>query len=125
MEGYANQDREIFSRSIKAGKRWYFIDVKSTKTDDYYVVITESKKHIESDGRFTYTKHRIFLYKEDFEAFKESLDEVMDFVLKERPDTLGQNPNLETEHIKPPTSEKAPIVEKKDNFNADFSFDDL
>ncbi|MFN5415980.1 MAG: DUF3276 family protein [Flavobacteriia bacterium] len=75
---YENKDRndEIFSKAVKAGKRTYFFDIKSTKAKDLYLTITESKK-VEENGRETYQKHKIFLYKEDFEKFKEGFEEVI------------------------------------------------
>jgi len=75
---YDNKDRndEIYSKAIKAGKRTYFFDIKSTKGKDLYLTITESKK-VEENGRESFQKHKIFLYKEDFEKFKEGFDEVI------------------------------------------------
>ena len=63
---------EIFSKRVKAGKRTYFFDVKATRSNDYYLTITESKRRQSGDG-FTYEKHKIFLYKEDFNKFLEAL----------------------------------------------------
>jgi hypothetical protein len=78
MEDYNKGDRqEIFSRKIRAGKRTYFFDVKATKGNDYFVTITESKKRFE-DG--SYIKHKIFLYKEDFNKFMEALNETINHV---------------------------------------------
>jgi len=71
---------EVFSKAIKAGKRTYFFDVKATRKDDYYITITESKKKTSPDGNFFYEKHKIFLYKEDFEKFTEGLSEVIDYI---------------------------------------------
>jgi len=71
---------DVFSKPVRAGKRTYFFDVKATKGNDYYLTITESKKRVESDGRFTFDKHKIFLYKEDFEKFSEGLKEVVDYI---------------------------------------------
>jgi hypothetical protein len=88
MEGYDNKDKEeIFSKSVRAGKRTYFFDVKNTKTNDYYLTVTESKKQFTDDGKFTFIKHKIFLYKEDFEKFMEGLNEGMNFIRKEQPFT--------------------------------------
>ena len=64
---------DVFSKSVKAGKRTYFFDVKSTRGNDLYLTITESKKRYSDDGKFTYEKHKLFLYKEDFEKFSEGL----------------------------------------------------
>jgi hypothetical protein len=73
MGDFDNREREeVFSKKVRAGKRTYFFDVKATRSNDYYVTITESKKRLE-DGVFI--KHKIFLYKEDFEKFVEGLTE--------------------------------------------------
>jgi len=71
---------EIFSKVLRAGRRTYFFDVRSTKADDYYITITESKKFTEEDGSFHFKKHKIYLYKEDFGPFKEILNELTQFV---------------------------------------------
>lgn len=72
---------DVFSKPVRAGKRTYFFDVKSTREQkDYYLTITESKRRTNSDGSFTYDKHKIFLYKEDFEKFSEGLAEVIDYI---------------------------------------------
>jgi len=75
------EKEEIFSKVLRAGRRTYFFDVRSTKADDYYITITESKKFTEEDGSYHFKKHKIYLYKEDFTAFKEILDKMIDFVL--------------------------------------------
>lgn len=75
---------EIHSKVLRAGRRTYFFDVRSTKADDYYLTITESKKHTNENGSSYYKKHKIYLYKEDFENFREILEEVTDFIIKER-----------------------------------------
>lgn len=72
-----NEKNEIFARAVKAGKRTYFFDVKSTRSGDYYLTVTESKKRFLDDGKFVYDKHKIFLYKEDFEKFRDGLDDVL------------------------------------------------
>ena len=90
MEGFDKKDetqevdskfrQEIFSKAVRAGKRTYFFDVKSTRKDEYYLTITESKKRYDQDGKFHFEKHKIFLYKEDFEKFTDGLGEVIDFI---------------------------------------------
>ncbi|MFT7380076.1 MAG: hypothetical protein ACI8ZQ_001830 [Bacteroidia bacterium] len=76
--GESNYDKEeVFSKKVRAGKRTYFFDVKATKGDDYYVTITESKKRYEDGG---YVKHKIFLYKEDFNKFSEAFTETINYV---------------------------------------------
>ena len=72
-----NEKNEIFARAVKAGKRTYFFDIKSTKGNDLYITLTESKKTFGNEGEENYQKHKIFLYKEDFEKFREGLDEVL------------------------------------------------
>lgn len=87
MEGYEknvdttdNERDEIFSKAVRAGKRTYFFDVKATKKNDYYLTITESKKRFNKDGRFYFEKHKLFLYKEDFDKFEDGLKEVVAFI---------------------------------------------
>lgn len=83
FDGANAQERsgeDVFSKPVRAGKRTYFFDVKSTKGNDYYLTITESKRKVERDGSFTYDKHKIFLYKEDFEKFSAGLQEVIDYI---------------------------------------------
>lgn len=75
-----NTREEVFSQVVKAGKRTYFFDVKSTRGNEYYLTITESKKRMGKDGKMYYEKHKIFLYKEDFENFIESLNSVFDYI---------------------------------------------
>ncbi len=80
MENNKDYERdEIFTRRVKAGKRTYFFDVKSTRSNDYYLTITESKRKIKDDN-FFYEKHKIFLYKEDFAKFVEALQDAVDHV---------------------------------------------
>ena len=81
-ENKTNGRDEIFSEKVKAGKRTYFFDVKATRSNDYYLTITESKKRFKEDG-FTYEKHKIFLYKEDFNKFLEALNNTVDHVKNE------------------------------------------
>jgi hypothetical protein len=70
----------VFTKSIRAGKRTYFFDVRITKGNDYYLSITESKRKIGIDGKYVYEKHKIFLYKEDFEKFMQGLSEVISYI---------------------------------------------
>jgi Protein of unknown function (DUF3276) len=81
-ENKNNGREEIFSEKVKAGKRTYFFDVKSTRSNDYYLTITESKKRFKEDG-FTYEKHKIFLYKEDFTKFLDALTNTINHVKTE------------------------------------------
>ncbi|MBQ9309562.1 MAG: PUR family DNA/RNA-binding protein [Bacteroidales bacterium] len=99
--GYQERGAEdVFSKPVRAGKRTYFFDVKSTRgQNDYYLTITESKRRNNPDGSFTYDKHKIFLYKEDFEKFREGLDEVIRYItdncfggeIPQRPETESED----------------------------------
>ena len=75
---------DIFSKVLRAGRRTYFFDVRSTKADDYYLTVTESKKFTHDDGSFHYQKHKIYLYKEDFTEFNEMLQAATNFILNEK-----------------------------------------
>lgn len=78
-----DKDREkIYSQRVKAGKRTYFFDVRATRSNDYYLTITESRRFIQGDG-FGYEKHKMFLYKEDFDKFVEALQETVNHVKTE------------------------------------------
>ena len=77
--------QEIFSQTVRAGKRTYFFDVKATRNNDYYLTITESKKRFNKEGKQYFEKHKVFLYKEDFEKFNNGLTEVISFITTEQP----------------------------------------
>ena len=92
---------EIFSRVVRAGKRTYFFDVKATRSGEHYLTITESKRRFNNDqGKFYYEKHKLFLYKEDFEKFKNGLADVMEFIDtgKEPEASLGEE-LIPNEHL--------------------------
>ncbi|MFR9621077.1 MAG: DUF3276 family protein [Rikenellaceae bacterium] len=76
----------VETKAIKAGRRTYFIDVRATREDDYFLTITESRKKTHADGSVSFDRHKIFLYKEDFAKFQEGLSEVVDFVKREKPE---------------------------------------
>ncbi|TDQ29206.1 PUR family DNA/RNA-binding protein [Zeaxanthinibacter enoshimensis] len=78
------EQEEIYSKVLRAGRRTYFFDVRSTKAGDYYLTITESKKFTHDDGSFHYKKHKIYLYKEDFASFREIMEEMMDYIIDEK-----------------------------------------
>ena len=91
MGEYENKDREeVYSKKVRAGKRTYFFDVKSTRSGDYYITVTESKKRME-DGVFV--KHKIFLYKEDFEKFSDGLMEALGYIREHQPGTVSREQN--------------------------------
>jgi hypothetical protein len=75
-----NIKEEIFTKVVRAGKRTYFFDVKATRKDDYYLTITESKKRLGKEGKVFYEKHKIFLYKEDFEKFSDGLKDAVTYI---------------------------------------------
>jgi hypothetical protein len=79
---------EIHSKAVRAGKRTYFFDVKATRRNDYYLTITESKKRFNRDGKFFYEKHKLFIYKEDFDKFSDALKEVIEFIREANPQPI-------------------------------------
>jgi hypothetical protein len=112
---------EIFSKSVRAGKRTYFFDVKSTKGKDLYLTITESKKRFNDDGKFFFEKHKLFLYKEDFDKFEEGFREALEAI-----STLkgsGEYPNLKSDDFNENSEESKP--ENSSGGFTDVSFDDL
>ncbi len=112
-----NQKEELYSKVVRAGKRTYFFDVKSTKYDEYYLTITESKKKIGKEGKVFYEKHKIFLYQEDFEKFTGGLNDVLDFIHSEKApeNALKMKENSDTEN---------PVIENGSEFT-NIDFDDL
>jgi hypothetical protein len=76
---------DVWSRSVRAGRRTYFFDVKSTRENDYYLTITESKKLFDNDGKLSFKKHKIFLYKEDFDKFIAGLQEAVTHIRENAP----------------------------------------
>lgn len=113
-----NQKEEIFTKVVRAGKRTYFFDVKATRKDDYYLTITESKKRLGKEGKVFYEKHKIFLYKEDFEKFAEGLKDAVTFINNEN----GGAHNI------PPLAEESTSKDKEPISTEEFTnieFDDL
>ena len=128
-----NRDmEEIFSKKVRAGRRTYFFDVRSTRAGDYYMTLTESKRDFNEDGTPFYKKHKIYLYKEDFANFKEALNEVSDYIIKEKGEEIITNTEKKTEEVKEEnkTETKAipkPVQEEEES-STDFTevnFDDL
>ena len=90
-ENNARRRDEIFSRAVRAGKRTYFFDVKSTRKGEYYLTITESKRKFNNDqGKFYYEKFKLFLYKEDFDKFKDALGETIQYI-NENQQVIAEN----------------------------------
>ncbi|HZW62817.1 MAG TPA: PUR family DNA/RNA-binding protein [Flavobacteriaceae bacterium] len=82
------EKEEIYSKVLRAGRRTYFFDVRSTKAGDYYLTVTESKKFTNDDGSFHYKKHKIYLYKEDFADFEAILNEMTTYIINEKGDEV-------------------------------------
>lgn len=124
MDGQDSKRREdIFSKPVKAGKRTYFFDVKATRGGDYYLTITESKRRIDDNGKFHYDKHKLFLYKEDFEKFANGFEEAIDFIKGEKGENYGARENS-TSSVQPLKDAPAPST-NGDSYTSDLSFDDL
>ena len=124
-----NDAEDIFSKILRAGRRTYFFDVRSTKAGDYYLTISESKKFTNEDGTFYFKKHKIYLYKEDFEGFSDLLTEMTKYIVDEKGSEviseihqkdfkreMPVNENSNSEDVKPEDS--------KENFT-DVDFDDI
>ncbi len=105
--------QEIYSETVRAGKRTYFFDVKATRNNDYYLTITESKKRFNKEGKQYFEKHKVFLYKEDFEKFNDGLTSVISYITNAQP--LEQNEKK---------AEAETGKELSESFT-DVSFDDL
>ena len=118
-----NRDiEEIFSRSVRAGRRTYFFDVRSTRAGDYYMTLTESKRDFNEDGTPFYKKHKIYLYKEDFKDFKAALEEVSSYIIKEKGEEIISDKKIENQ------SKETSKEEKKEETKTDFTevnFEDL
>lgn len=98
QEKFERNDRDdLFSKSVRAGKRTYFFDVKATRGNDFYLTITESKKRFGQDGKFFYEKHKIFLYKEDFEKFVDGLNEAVNNIRENAPPVTAVSENESSE----------------------------
>ena len=111
---------EIYSVAVRAGKRTYFFDVKSTRREEFYLTITESKKRFDQDGSFHFEKHKIFLYKEDFEKFSEGLQEVITFIDQNQQDEYVS----ETDELKETEENVLEEVSISKNYTS-LDFDDL
>ena len=125
---------EIFSKVLRAGRRTYFFDVRSTKAGDYYLTLTESKKFTNEDGSFHYKKHKIYLYKEDFTEFSNILNEMTNYVISEKGEEViseRHQKDFKKEDNTESTDETNDDNEKEDGSNessnefTDVSFDDI
>lgn len=111
---------EIYSKVVRAGKRTYFFDVRATRAEDYYLTITESKKFFNEDGSSHYKKHKIFLYKEDFEKFKNAFDEAIGYIVETKGEAVLSQQETVEEVATPENNES----DKEKDFT-DVSFDDI
>ena len=121
------EKEEIFSKVLRAGRRTYFFDVRSTKADDYYLTITESKKFTNDDGSFHYKKHKIYIYKEDFTEFKEILSEMTDYIINEKGDEViseRHQKDFKKEYDVEDSSDEEITHKSAENFT-DIDFDDI
>ncbi|ETN97003.1 Protein of unknown function [Zhouia amylolytica] len=119
---------EIFSKVLRAGRRTYFFDVRETKAGDYYLTITESKKFTHDDGSFHYKKHKIYLYKEDFDAFKEILDETTNFIIDNKGEEViseRHQKNFKKESFSSNGDSESNVEEVNTEKFTDISFDDI
>jgi hypothetical protein len=118
------EKEEIFSKVLRAGRRTYFFDVRSTKADDYYITITESKKFTEEDGSFHFKKHKIYLYKEDFNEFTEILEQMTSYVLNNKGEEViseRHQKDFKKEYLSENNSDET----KATNAFTDLDFDDI
>ena len=129
MADYATMEKEeIFSKVLRAGRRTYFFDVRATKAGDYYITITESKKFTNDDGSFHYKKHKIYLYKEDFEGFKEILGEMTEYVINEKGEEVISERHQKDYQKSYETTEVSTEAAKTESSDSDFtnvSFEDI
>ncbi len=113
---------EIFSKVLRAGRRTYFFDVRETKAGDYYLTITESKKFTNEDGTFYYKKHKIYLYKEDFDDFNSSMNETFDFIIEKKGKEVisdKHDKDFESKKAEANSTEDTADVDKKDENKSD------
>ena len=122
-EGYGSDGagrEEIHSKAVRAGKRTYFFDVKATRRNDYYLTITESKKRFNRDGKFFYEKHKLFLYKEDFDKFADSLNEIIAFIREANPQPIELEENEGVEQVNQKLPPEEQVEKEKDFTNVEF-----
>ena len=127
---YTMEQEEIYSKVMRAGRRTYFFDVRSTKAGDFYLTVTESKKFTNDDGSYHYKKHKIYLYKEDFSEFKDTLDEMINYVIDEKGEEViserhQKDYKKETDEM-PIAAEPSSENDETDTSNfTDIEFDDI
>ncbi len=123
MKDHVEQE-EIFSQILRAGRRTYFFDVRATKAGDYYLTVTESKKFTHDDGSFHYQKHKIYIYKEDFNEFNEMLAAATDYILNEKGTEVISERHQKDFKKEEHTSEDLETSEASNSFT-DVKFEDI
>lgn len=133
-DNYMMEREEIHSKVMRAGRRTYFFDVRATKAGDYYLTITESKKFTNDDGSFHYKKHKIYLYKEDFNEFSEILNEMTNYIVSEKGEEViserhqkdfKKEENFDTSEESRDEEKNENDEEQSSNEFTDVSFDDI
>ena len=112
-ESKQHVNEDIFSKVVRAGRRTYFFDVRSTKAGDYYLTISESKKFTNDDGTFYFKKHKIYLYKEDFENFSNTLGEMTKYIIDEKGEEVISE--IHDKDFKSKTDQKEDEEKESDN----------
>jgi len=113
----------IHTKTIRAGKRTYFFDVKSTRNNEYYLTITESKRKYGDNGNFLYEKHKVFLYPEDFEKFADTLSEIIGYIDANQPDTSLDSSELNQQLLAGNELESEPEKKDQEEVTADAESD--
>ena len=133
-ENKQHVNEDIYSKVLRAGRRTYFFDVRSTKAGDYYLTISESKKFTNDDGSFHYKKHKIYLYKEDFNEFSEILNEMTNYIVSEKGEEViserhqkdfKKEENFDTSEESHDEEKNENNEEQSSNEFTDVSFDDI
>ena len=126
---YMTEKEEIYSKVMRAGRRTYFFDVRSTKAGDYYLTITESKKFTNDDGSFHYKKHKIYLYKEDFHEFKDHVNEMIQYIIDEKGEEViserHQKDYRKEDHASNEASQESTSESPATSEFTDIDFDDI
>ena len=125
-ENNNNVNEDIFSKVLRAGRRTYFFDVRSTKAGDYYLTISESKKFTNEDGTFYFKKHKIYLYKEDFQNFSENLAEMTKYIIDEKgSEVISEIHDKDFKAKKAEENKKSDSSDESSGKFTDVSFEDI
>ena len=126
----ADQDNrnDIYEGRLKAGKRTYFFDVRETRGGEYYLTLTEVTKKTDRSGNPSHIRNKLFLYKEDMDAFVDGLQDAIHFIREAKGQeygTEGRAYDHESNAGKSDTTDHQPENNAPKDYNADFTFDDL